>query len=140
MTSWKGYLLDTNVVSEPKRPRPNPAVVAVLHSISKESYLSVLTVGELRRGAFQNRSKHPQMTDRYSTWIDAVEAAYKERLLPIDNAVASLWGQLSADRPRAVIDTLLAATAIVHDLTLVTRNVVHVQDLPVKLLNPWSVT
>jgi predicted nucleic acid-binding protein len=78
------------------------------------------------------------MSGQYAAWIDSVEAAYGQRLLQVDKATATLWGQLSADRTRAVIDTLLAATAITHNLTLVTRNTRDVAGLPVKLLNPWQ--
>jgi predicted nucleic acid-binding protein len=133
-----GYLLDTNAVSEPACQRPNLAVMTLLNSISASTYLSVLTLGELRRGDAKKRRKHPKMTSRYTAWIDGLEAAYIGRVLPIDLATATLWGQLSADRTRPIIDTFLVATAIVHGLTLVTRNTKDVADLPVKLLNPWQ--
>lgn len=134
----QGYLLDTNVISEPQKPRPNPAVLTFLGSLQVPTYLSVLTIGELRRGDAGKRRRHAEMSGQYAAWIDSVEAAYGQRLLQVDKATATLWGQLSADRTRAVIDTLLAATAIIHNLTLVTRNTRDVAGLPVKLLNPWQ--
>jgi predicted nucleic acid-binding protein len=137
MMPRQGYLLDTNVISEPQKPRPNPAVLAALRSMKDETYLSVLTIGELRRGDAAKRLRHPAMSGRHAAWIDGLEAVYGERILPIDKATATLWGQISADRSRPVVDTLLAATAIVHGLTLVTRNVRDVSGLPVRLLNPW---
>ena len=139
MIGSNGYLIDTNAISEMRKAKPNAGVVSWFHSISADSgYLSVLTLGELRRGAAIKRQRHPEMTDRYSRWIDALELGYADRLLEIDRAVATLWGELSVGRTRAVVDTLLAATAIVHDLTLVTRNTQDVSDLPMKLLNPWQ--
>ena len=73
-----------------------------------------------------------------AAWADALEASFADRILAIDAATAKLWGALSADRPRPVIDTLLAATAIVHDLTLVTRNTTDVAGTGVAVLNPWG--
>jgi len=133
-----GFLLDTNAISETIKLRPNANVLSLLNSVPNSSlYLSVLTIGELRKGDVAKRRRHPSMTDRYGSWIDALEGAYSDRILPVDKAIATLWGELNADRSRAAVDTLLAATAIVHGLTLVTRNVRDVDDLPVKLLNPW---
>jgi len=133
-----GFLLETNAISETIKLQPNANVLSLLNSVPNSSlYLSVLTIGELRKGDVAKRRRHPSMTDRYGSWIDALEGAYSDRILPVDKAIATLWGELNADRSRAAVDTLLAATAIVHGLTLVTRNVRDVDDLPVKLLNPW---
>jgi hypothetical protein len=134
----RGFLLDTNAISETIKLQPNANVLSLLDSVPNSSlYLSVLTIGELRKGDAAKRHRHPGMTDRYRSWIDALEGAYDDRILPVDKAIAAVWGELNADRSRAAVDTLLAATAIVHRLTLVTRNVRDVDDLPVKLLNPW---
>jgi len=133
-----GFLLDTNAISETIKLQPNANVLSLLNSVPNSSlYLSVLTIGELRKGDVAKRRRHPSMADRYGSWIDALEGTYADRILPVDKAIATLWGELNADRSRAAVDTLLAATAIVHGLTLVTRNVRDVDDLPVKLLNPW---
>jgi len=134
-----GYLLDTNAISEFRKRKPNTAVLALFQSISTAPfYLSVLTMGELRRGAAIKRQRHPEMTDRYSEWIDSLEVKYADRLLEVDKAIATLWGELTADRSRAAVDTLLAATAIHHNLTLITRNTHDVAGFPVRLLNPWQ--
>jgi hypothetical protein len=133
-----GFLLDTNAISETIKRRPNANLLSFLNVVPNSSlYLSVLTIGELRKCDMAKRRKHPGMTDRYRSWIDALEEAYTDRILPVDKAIATLWGELNADRSRAAVDTLLAATAIIHGLTLVTRNVRDVDDLPVKLVNPW---
>ena len=74
---------------------------------------------------------------RLGTWIDGLEFSFGDRILAVDAAIARQWGELSAERSRPVVDTLLAATALVHKLTLVTRNISDVQDFGVKLLDPW---
>jgi len=100
--------------------------------------LSVLTLGELHKGELKRRKSDPEGARQLLTWLTGLEAMYAERILPVDQRTAILWGELSADRSRPVVDTLLAATAIAHDLTLVTRNVKDFSGLGVKLLNPWS--
>ncbi len=126
-----GYLLDTNVISEPSKRRPNESVLNFIdRTPPKLLYISVLTLGELRRGA---KRKEP----------DATELTHSNRhhrakiCTPITRQIAQLWGELSAPRSLPVIDTLLAATALTHNLTLVTRNTYDVADTSVKLLNPW---
>ena len=86
--------------------------------------------------ALKKRSD-PDTAKKLAAWVDGLEYSFADRILGIDTATAKLWGELSAQRPRPVIDTLLAATAIVHELTLVTRNTSDVQGIRVKVLNPW---
>lgn len=134
-----GYLLDTNVVSERRKRHPEPRVITFLDEIETEYVcLSVLTIGELRRGAEMRRRADRSHAGVLDQWIDTIEASFANRILPIDLGTARLWGGLSAVRPRAVVDTLIAATAIVHGLTLVTRNVRDVVDTGVDAVNPWS--
>jgi predicted nucleic acid-binding protein len=133
------YLLDTNVVSEGRRKVPNVRVAAFMRSIRQEdSFVSVLTIGELRKGAEMRRRTDPDGADSLGRWIDDVEAKFGSCILTVDLATARVWGELSAVRPRAAIDTLIAATAIVRDLTLVTRNTREVADTGVDLVDPWS--
>jgi predicted nucleic acid-binding protein len=99
--------------------------------------LSVLSLGELRKGIALKRSSDPEMARQLSAWVDGLELSFAERILGVDAAVAKLWGDLSAERPRPVIDTLLAATAMVHELIFVTRNTADVDGIKVRLLNPW---
>ncbi len=134
----KGYLLDTNVVSEARRPRPDPRVNAFLvHAAKADAYLSVLTLGELRKGAEAKRRADPASAESIDAWIGRLEIQYADQTLPVDKPVADLWGRLMADRPRPIVDTLIAATAIVHGLTLVTRNSRDVADTGVNAINPW---
>jgi predicted nucleic acid-binding protein len=134
----KGYLLDTNVVSETRRPRRDARVIAFLAGEAKvDSYLSVLTIGELRKGVEAKRRLDPVAAERIDAWIGRLEIRYAEKTLPVDKMVADMWGRLMADRPRPVVDTMLAATALVHGLTLVTRNTRDVAGTGVNAINPW---
>jgi hypothetical protein len=133
------YLLDTNVVSETRKKTPDAGVIAFLQSAESASlYLSVLTIGELRKGIAAKRLTDPALAKSLAAWAQGLEVGFSDRILNVDAAVARLWGEWSADRPRSVVDTLLAATAVVHGLTLVTRNTRDAQGLPMKLINPWE--
>jgi toxin FitB len=135
-----GFLLDTNVVSElRKKERCAPKVSAWAATVPRnQDFLSVVVVGELVRGASLKRRTDPQMADALARWIARLTHLYAERILPVTLEIAQEWGRLGALRPIPPEDGLLAATALVHRLTLVTRNVKNVNGLGVSLLNPWS--
>jgi toxin FitB len=132
------YLLDTNVLSETRRKQANVQVMAFVAGVEPSAlYLSVLTLGELRKGVALKAKTDTEAAQRLTEWVDGLEFSFADRILEIDAATATLWGQLSAQRPRPVVDTLLAATAVVHEMTLVTRNIADVEDVAVQMLNPW---
>ncbi|WP_353069872.1 type II toxin-antitoxin system VapC family toxin [Tunturibacter empetritectus] len=138
MTGRSRYLLDTNVLSETRKKRPDERVLAFLSNAAPTAlYLSCLSVGELRKGVALKRNSDPSAAKAIAGWVDGLEMNFADRILSVDTASAKLWGEWSVQRPRPVIDTLLAATAVVHGLVFVTRNESDVQDLPIKLLNPW---
>jgi len=138
VSSLAGYLLDTNVLSEAVRSRPEAGVVRFLEETdSSLLYISVLTLGELRKGVAHKSLSDPKGADRLRLWVDEAEQEFSSRILEVDIEIANLWGEWSAGRTRPVIDTLLAATAHSHELTLVTRNMRDFEDLDVVLLNPW---
>jgi hypothetical protein len=133
------YLLDTNIISETRRKNPDSGVIAFITQTDPSLlYLSVLTLGELRKGIALKRRQDVNAADSLAAWVDGLEYGFADHILGVDSAIARLWGELSAQRPRSVIDTLLAATARVHGLTFVTRNTGDVHDVDVKLLNPFS--
>jgi hypothetical protein len=135
------FLFDTNLLSETRKPKPNPGVIAFLQATEPSSvFISVLTIGELRRGIVGKklRDPDPNAASRLAAWVEGLEVSFAERILGIDSATARLWGEWSGERPRPVVDTLLAATAVLNDLTLVTRNLRDVRGIPVKLLDPWT--
>ncbi len=134
------YLIDTNVLSELRRKAPDPAVARWFADRPAGTlYLSVLTLGELRKGI--ERLADPARRLALLDWLETeLPAFFAGRVLAVDAAVADRWGHLQAraGRPLPAIDSLLAATAMQHGLTLVTRNVRDVVDLGVEVLNPWD--
>ncbi|WP_372097133.1 type II toxin-antitoxin system VapC family toxin [Tistrella mobilis] len=139
MTREAGYLLDTNVISETRRRHMDASVWSFLTSTRAEQlYLSVLTIGELRKGISSVARRDVVYAQELASWVTNLEEHYASRLLVVDQAVARQWGDLAVQRSRPIIDTLIAATALVHGLTLVTRNVRDVADTGVELLNPWQ--
>lgn len=139
MSGRPNYLLDTNILSETRRKKPEGRVVSFLSSVDPSTlYISVLTLGELRKGIAARKKIDPDTADRLGAWVDGLEYSFEDRILGIDAGVARIWGELSAERPRPVIDTLLGATATVHKLVLVTRNTRDFEGMGVKLLDPWK--
>lgn len=134
------YLLDTNVISELKRPKPNKQVLNWFATVTKESlYLSVLTLGEIRKGI--EKLPDEQRKQALSSWLEKdIPLWFDSRLLLIDAEVADCWGKLQArtNRPLPAIDSLLAATALHHDLCLVTRNVSDFDYPDLTILNLWA--
>ena len=138
-----GFLLDTNVVSELIKPEPSVHVVEWIDSINESlSYLSVLTLGEIRAGVARLRASARRA--RLESWLDVeLRDRFQGRILTVDAAVADRWGTITAlttlrGRPVPVTDALLAATALVHGLTMVTRNVADFELTGVVALNPWE--
>ena len=135
-----GFLLDTNIVSElRKRSRMNPGLRAWWgNNQDSQLWLSVLVLGELRRGVELLRRRDTEGAGALDGWLDGLVGEFSDRLLPIDEGVVDLWGRLGVPDPVPVVDGLLAATAIAHDLTLVTRNVADVERTGVSFLNPFG--
>jgi predicted nucleic acid-binding protein len=138
-----GYLLDTNCLSELVRPAPEPRVVEWVEAADETMlYLSVLTLGEIRKGL----AALPQgkRRTRLEAWLEVdLQARFAGRILPIDSGVADRWGSIAARAKRGgkvlpVIDGLLAATALHHDLTVVSRNAGDLEQSLVPVLNPWQ--
>lgn len=133
------FLLDTNVVSEIRRARPDRNVEAWLASVpSVDLHLSVLVAGEIRRGIELLRPREQLRAQALDEWLQGLMTTYADRLLPVTAAVADAWGCLSAHRPLSVSDGLMLATAEVYGLTLVTREARSFADLGVATLSPWD--
>ena len=139
MTKKAGFLLDTNVISETRRVRPDPGVIGFLNETHGERlFISGLTLGELRKGVEIKRRSDPEQALRLEDWVDGIGQKFADRVLAVDADVARRWGEISADRPRPAIDTLIAATALVNGLTLVTRNSSDIVGIKLEVLNPWT--
>ena len=136
-----GFLLDTNIISELVRPKPEPKVKAWVAATDEDLlYLSVLTLGEIRKGIASLKDASRRV--RLEAWLDGdLAVRFAGRILAIDLAVADRWGRLVAQADLKsrlpVIDGLLAATALQHNLTLVTRNTKDVAEIGVPVFNPW---
>lgn len=133
------YLLDTCIISELRKQTCNPGVSAWMSGIQPtEAFLSVLTLGEIRRGIELHRRKSPAAASGLERWLLGLETHYGDRILPITPAVADIWGRLSPHQPLPVTDGLIAATALEHRLTVVTRNTADFARSGVNTLNPFS--
>jgi toxin FitB len=134
------YLIDTNVLSELRKRLPEPRVVAWMEARPRHALcLSVLTLGEIRKGL--ERVEDPARRQALIDWLELeLPGFFSGRLLAVDAPTADRWGRLlaRAGRPLPAIDSLLAATALAHDLTLVTRNTKDFAGLGVSLINPWD--
>jgi toxin FitB len=135
-----GFLLDTNVISELRKGvRADVGVQRwFVDHAAAELWLSVLVVGELRRGVELVQRRDEASGEVLSFWLDSVIADYGDRIIPVTIAVAERWATLSVPNPVAVIDGLLAATAMEFGLTLVTRNTSDVERTGVALVNPFA--
>lgn len=138
-----GFLVDTNVISELVKPKPEPRVVAWVDAADEALlFLSVLTLGEIRKGI--STVQESRRRGNLESWLEtALRPRFAGRVLAVDEDVADRWGRIAADaaqrrKPLPVIDALLAATALHHDLMLVTRNVADVAATGVAVLNPWD--
>ena len=136
------FLLDTNAISEPKRARPDAGVTAWLaDQLLSDLYLSVITVGELRRGIV--RLEPGRRRDDLDFWLEDMILRYGARILPVDLDVTERWASLAeinreAGRASEMTDELIAATAHVHGLTVITRNVRHFEHSGCRVFSPWS--
>jgi len=134
------YLIDTNVLSELVRPRPDPVVVEWFDAVPDDSlYISVLTIGEIRKGV--ELVADAGRKEKLRVWLEhTLPDWFEDRVLTVDEAVAEQWGRMLAEvnRPVPAIDSLLAATALHHDLRLVTRNVQDFSFPGLEVINPWG--
>lgn len=133
------YLVDTSVLSEARKGvRANAGVVSWFAEVADhELYVSVLTVGELRRGIDRIARRDASAARVLDGWLRGMVDGFRERVLAVDRAVAEEWGRMNVTQSRPVVDTLVAATAKVHGLTLVTRNTKDVARTGIRCLNPF---
>ena len=131
------FLIDTDVMSALRRRERNPSIVRwVEGQRTTDLHISVMTVGEIERGITQQQRHNPAFARDLAVWLDRVLGWYGDRILPVDAATARRWGQLSAALGNDSADLLIAATALEHGLTVVTRNVRHFEPTGVSVLNP----
>ncbi|HUP81788.1 MAG TPA: type II toxin-antitoxin system VapC family toxin [Pirellula sp.] len=136
------YLLDTNVLSElRKQSQCNPLVTAWIQPLhASELYVSVLTLGEIRKGVELIAKRDLVAAAKLDTWLCGIYITYADHILDITASVAEEWGRMNAIRPLPAADGLIAATAKKHDLTLVTRNIQDFRGIGVRIRNPFELS
>lgn len=134
------FLIDTNIISEVRKGRRcNPNVAAWYRGVrDDEIFLSVLVIGEIRQGIERLRPRNPRHADALEQWLAELLESFGDRVLPVDERTAQRWGRINAREAFPVIDSLLAATADAHGLTLVTRNFKDIAGSGVRCLNPFE--
>lgn len=133
------FLLDTNVLSEIRKPNAHPSVRRWFASVDDdELYISVLVIGEIRQGIERLRRRDTKQAGVYESWLSTLRARYGERILAIDGEIAEEWGRLNVPDPLSAVDGLLAATAKARGLTLVTRDTSRLARSGVPLLDPFE--
>lgn len=136
------YLIDTNIISEARKGTCDRGVTAFLKQAHKEKaklFISVITLGEIRRGVEKIRYRGDEkQAILLEKWLHGLRERFAEHILPLDEDVAEAWGQLRVPNHEHAIDKLIAATALIHDLTVVTRNVADFSGCGVRLLNPFG--
>jgi predicted nucleic acid-binding protein len=133
------HLLDTNVLSELRKKQPDPGVLEWFATVrASELFVSVLVIGEIRQGVDRLARRDPAQADVFDRWLKQLTAVYDDRIVPITTEIAEEWGRLNVPDRLPVVDGLLAATALVRDWTLVTRNTADVGSTGVRLLNPFG--
>ena len=132
-------LLDTMVLSELRKARPNPGVVAYLKSQAADAiFLSALTIGEIEAGIERQRRVAPEFAEELAQWLALMELQFAPFILPVTPAIAKLWGRLCVQTGNKGIDNLIAATALCHNLMVVTRNVKDFQVTGVRVFDPFG--
>ena len=132
------YLLDTTMVSEFRKKTPDAGAVKWFDSVrSGQLYVSALMVGELRKGIERLADRDPTQAAALDDWCQRLVRGFSDRIIPVTQDIAETWGRLSARTPLPVVDGLMAATALVHDWTFVTRNTTDVEPTGVRVLNPF---
>lgn len=134
------FLVDTNVIAELRKgKRANTRVRAWFEGLNDDAiWLSVLTIGEIRKGIENVRRRDQRSARALERWLRRLTNDYAERILTVDRAIAEEWGRLNVPDPLPVIDGLLAATAKIHDLTLATRNIKDVSRTGVRVIDPFN--
>jgi toxin FitB len=137
------YLVDTDVISEARKgEKGNPGVYQFFRDAERDSiplYLSVITIGELRQGVenVRHRGDEPQAR-LLERWLNRITATFEDAILVVDREIAEIWGRLRVPNPENPLDKQIAATAVINDLTVVTRNTAHYVSTGAKVFNPFT--
>jgi toxin FitB len=132
-------LLDTVVLSELRKAQPDASVLAYLKGQAPDTvFLSAMTIGEIEAGIERQRNSNAEFADKLAQWLAVTELQFARSILPVTPTVAKLWGRLCVQTGNKGVDNLIAATALVHNLTIATRNVKHFEPTGARVFNPFS--
>jgi toxin FitB len=132
------FLIDTDILSAIRRKQRDPNLAQWFqNNRTADIYLSVVTIGEVERGITRQKQANPEFAQILENWLEEILARYGQRILPLTIAIAKRWGRLSGDLGHDSADLMIAATALEHNLVVVTRNVRHFEPTRVKLINPF---
>jgi predicted nucleic acid-binding protein len=132
------YLIDTDVLSELRKRKRDANVTAWIGAIAADLFVSTVTIAEIERGIEQRRRDDPAFAQDLANWLDTTLRLYGERVLPLTVNIARRWGRLAAQVGNKDLDLAIAATALEHGLTVVTRNVAHYEPTGVEVANPFG--
>jgi len=133
------FMLDTVIVSELRKTKPDTGVVRWISKQQDDQlHLSVITLGEIERGIEKRRKADPKFAEALTVWLEDMTRLYADRILPVTPGIARRWGRLSAQLGHDGADLLIAATALTHGLTVVTRNTSHFEPTGVDVINPFK--
>lgn len=133
------FLLDTVIISELRKKKPDAGVVGWISDQQDDQFhLSVVSLGEIERGIEKRRKVDPEFASVLAAWLESLTRLYADRILPVSPSIARRWGRLSAQLGHEGADVLIAATALTHRLTVVTRNTSHFDPTGVATVNPFS--
>ncbi len=140
MSDLKGFLLDTDILSELRKANRCDAGVRdwIEGTPADELYVSVLVLGDIRQGIERIRMRDPAQARALEKWLQNLPPEFADRILPVDERVADQWGRLGLQQPVPTLDAFLAATALVHDLTMVSRDEKGFRRTGVRMINPFS--
>jgi predicted nucleic acid-binding protein len=135
-----GFLLDTNILSELRKQSHCDAGVRrwIEATSAEELFVSVLVLGEIRLGVERIRMRDPTQARALEKWLQSISAGFADRILPVDERVADQWGRLGLRQPVPILDAFLAATALVHDLIVISRDEDGFRNTGVRIINPFS--
>ncbi|MDR6292102.1 hypothetical protein E9232_004640 [Inquilinus ginsengisoli] len=135
------HLLDTNILSEQSRSRPDANLTAWLASQTPESlWISVITIGKIERGVARLEAREPERAQRLASWLERTVTHFQDRIIPMDQEIAQRWGRMTAATPGLDVDAIIAATAAVRGLTVATGNIRDFSRFGVAVVDPFSLS
>jgi predicted nucleic acid-binding protein len=133
------YLLDTNIISELRKKKPDQKLIEWYQTIDTDSiFISCITIGEINHGIHKIRKTDKELSIKLNLWLEEIKTTHSDRIISVDIDIAMIWGELLSFNSTNSTDALIAAQGIKHKMTIVTRNTSHFKDFKVKIINPFE--